>query len=261
MARKRQIDPIYPSEKEIRSLSVPARYFYILSWCHMDDQNGVMPYDIFQLKIQIFPEDQVDVETIIKELIDQRRLWPFRAEGKEWLWCPTLLDHQNIQHPTAKHYPVPTAEVKEEYRKYKTLNEFSHTTHIPLTQSRVELSRVELNKTQPYWAGFNKDTQKTMLDVSKKFNIYQFLGKLKKSKKLELPETVVNRICIGYLITGNKVRATWPWFIVTTKKVWEAWNAEKNIAEGAEYKAKAPLPQSIKDLVAMILKSKDVNVK
>ena len=235
MARKRQIDPIYPSEKEIRSLSIPARYFYILSWCHMDDQNGVMPYDTFQLKIHIFPEDKIDVEAVIKELIDQRRLWPFQAEGKRWLWCPTLLDHQNIQHPSKQHYPSPTKEVVEEYKKYKTLNEPSMSPHIPLTQSRVELSRVELNKTQPYWAGFTKKTQDIMLFVSKPreiphrspktaagklelslpgFNIYQLLGKIKKLKKIEIPEDVVQKVCINYDKHRFHIKADW------TTKVW-----------------------------------------
>ena len=256
MARKRQIDPIYPSEKEIRSLSVPARYFYILSWCHMDDQNGVMPYDIFQLKIQIFPEDQINVETIIKELIDQRRLWPFKAEGKDWLWCPTLLDHQNIQHPSKQHYPSPTKEVVEEHKKYKTLNEPSMSPHIPLTQSRVELSRVELNKTQPYWAAFSKETQDKMLLVSKRFNIYQLLGRIKKTKKAEIPEEVVARICTGYLKNPERPRATWPWFIVAINKEWGSWSAEKNVREGEEYKRQGVAP-AIKELLAMILKSKE----
>ena len=96
MARKRQVDPIYPFEQEIRALSISARYFYILSWCQMDDANGVMPYDAFNLKNQIFPEELIDIQPIITELLNKRRLFEFESDGKKWLWCPTLLKHQNI---------------------------------------------------------------------------------------------------------------------------------------------------------------------
>jgi hypothetical protein len=258
MARKRQIDPVYPLEQEIAQLSIHARYFYIISWCHMDDETGVLPYDIFMLKGQIFPADDIDVEKIIEEIVAMHRYFPFEAEGKRWLWCPTMPKHQTINHPSKRKYPIPPKTLQEDYRSGK----------LALPQSRVELSRVELNKTQPYWAAFTKKTQDIMLFVSKTrsgfkqnailpgFNIYQLLGKIKKTKKIEIPEEVVQRVCVNYDKNRFKIKADWPWFMVTLQKEWEAWNAEKNIAEGAEYKAKAPLPQSIKDLVEMILKLK-----
>lgn len=105
MARKRQIDPKYPFKDEIASLSIPARYFYILSWCQMDDINGVMPYSPRELKRQIFPDDDIDVEPLIKELVDVKRLIPFKADDKLWLYCPAFKEHQTIRHPTNKRYP------------------------------------------------------------------------------------------------------------------------------------------------------------
>src|SRR3990167_4021819 len=117
MARKRQIDPIFPFEKEMAALSIPARYLYILSWCQMDDTNGVLPYDSFFLKRQIFPEENIDVEVLLQELITQRRLFPFDAEGKKWLWCPNLLKHQIINHPSKRKYPDPPKELRDGYRK------------------------------------------------------------------------------------------------------------------------------------------------
>lgn len=137
MARKRQIDPIFPFEKEIAALSVPARYLYILSWCQMDDTNGVLPHDSFFLKRQIFPEETIEVEALLQELINQKRLFPFEAEGKAWLWCPTLLKHQVINHASKKKYPDPPDTLKEQYRS----------TTLPLPKSESSrVSRVELNR-------------------------------------------------------------------------------------------------------------------
>lgn len=139
MARKRQVDPIYPFEKEIAALSISARYFYILCWCQMDDTNGVLPYDVFMLKSQIFPGDNVDVEPLIAELVAESRLKIFESDGKKWLWCPNLLKHQTINHPSKRKYPDPP----------KELREYSRSSKVALTQSGVsrgevnELSRVE----------------------------------------------------------------------------------------------------------------------
>jgi len=108
MARKRQIDPIYPFEREIKALSHDARYFYILLWCHMDDTNGVVENDPEALRDQVFPgEPSIDVAGIIKELTDQKRLYMFTSNGKSYLYCPTFRKHQVINHPSNQKYPDP----------------------------------------------------------------------------------------------------------------------------------------------------------
>lgn len=265
MARTRQIKPNYPFEKEIRALSIPARYFYELSWCHMSDPNpnekimgGVLPYDLFYLQTNIFPGENIDVDPIINEIMAQKRYFPFDAQGKHWLWCPTMAKHQNIQHPAKEFkYPDPPKELVENYNNHTLLNEPSMSPHIPLTKSRVELSRVELRKNQPYWAAFSKETQDKMLSVSKRFNIYQLLGRIKKTKKAEIPEEVIARICVGYLKNPDKVKANWPWFIVAINKEWGSWSAEKNIKEGEAFK-RAGVAPAIKELLDQILKGKEV---
>lgn len=129
-----------------------------------------------------------------------------------------------------------------------------------VSNDEVKLIEVKLSKdnkeTQPYWAAFSKETQDKMLLVSKKFNIYQLLGRIKKTKKAEIPGEVVARICTGYLKNPERPRATWPWFIVAINKEWGSWSAEKNIKEGEDYKKQGVAP-AIKELLAMILKSKE----
>jgi len=245
MARKRQIDPVYPLEQEIAQLSIPARYFYILSWCHMDDETGVLPYDIFMLKGQVFPADDIDVEAIIEEIITMRRYFLFEAEGKRWLWCPTMPKHQTINHPSKRKYPTPPKILQEDYRSGK----------LALPLSRVELSRVEIKK-QPYWAAFKENSQEQLKTVSKDFNIYQLMGKLNKIKKIEIPEEVINKICTSYLKNKAGIKADWPWFIVTTQKEWEAWNAEQQIKEGREWKKASVSPAIAQILAGMKIVSK-----
>ena len=182
MARKRQVDPCYPFEKEIRALSRDARYFYLLSWCHMSDPNpktktvgGVLPHDTFYLKNNIFPEETIFVEPLIQDIVAQKRYFLFKAQGKDWIWCPTMAKHQNIQHPSKAKYPDPPAELVEKYKAHILLNEPSHTPHIPLTQSRVELSRVEKNKSTP------SEALKAALDKVHKsgLNIYSLIIRIK----------------------------------------------------------------------------------
>ncbi len=110
-------------------------------------------------------------------------------------------------------------------------------------------------KKQPYWAVFKPESQKLMDSVYKKFNIYKILTKIKKDTKAELPEEVVVRICNGYLKNPEKIKAEWPWFMKALKSAWEQWNAERNIQEGAQFKAMSMTPE-IKALIAQVLKSK-----
>jgi hypothetical protein len=104
-------------------------------------------------------------------------------------------------------------------------------------------------KKQPYWAAFKESSQEQLKVVNKEFNIYQFLTKLKKDKQIEIPEEVINRICASYAKNKAGIKDSWPWFIVTTQKEWEAWNAEQQIREGQEWK-KTPVSPAIAQILA-----------
>lgn len=254
MARTRQVNPIYPFEKEIRSLSISTRYMYLLSWCHMSDPNkkekivgGVLPNDEFFIKSNIFPEEDINVKPMIKELLDQHRYFPFEANGKHWFWCPTMPKHQTINHPSKAKYPDPPTTLQEDYCSGK----------LALPQSRVELSRVENNnKTEPS-AGkpVVNNLLKTALDKVFKdgFNIYECLNKLKKESKVgaQVPNEVLLGVCDSYWKNKTKIKKTWPWFAKTIVAEWHAWNAEQNIREGQEYKQDRTMPQSIKEILGV----------
>ncbi len=237
MGRKRQIEPEYPFEKEIARLSIPCRYFYILAWCHMDDTNGVLPYDAYKLKGLIFPTDDIDIEAIIQGVIAERRIFPFEADGKKWLWCPTLLKHQIINHPSRKKYPDPPKGLREDYRSGK----------LALPQSRVELSRVEKE------AGPSAALTEIIKKVhAEGLNISALINRVKKQMKWSaerhFPEEVMIGVCSHYLTNKDKIRNPWPWFIKVLEAECGSYYARESIAKGEEFK-KAPVAQSLKNIM------------
>lgn len=251
MARKRQVEPGLPFEKEIRALSISARYFYVMSWCHMSDPNekekrvgGVMPYDEFFLKSNIFPDEGVAVQPLIDEIIAQQRYFPFEAQGKKWLWCPTLVKHQMISHPAKDGYPDPPKELQEQYRS----------AHGALQQSRVEgVERVEDDiKDQP------SEKLKAALDkiLEGGFNIYKLMGRLKKEMgwppEQLFPEDVLLGVCASHESSKATIKDQWAWFKVVMRQESEKYYALKNIAEHQKLKEAGPM--SLGELLRKIQK-------
>ncbi len=237
MARKRQIDPEYPFKQEIAQLSVPARYFYIMSWCHMDDVTAVMPRNAYKLKGQIFPNDDVDVEALIEELIGAGRLIPFEADNRKWLWCPTLLKHQVINHPSRKRYPEPPKELREDYRSGK----------VGLPQSRVEgVEKSRVEKEQP-------EADKLLNQVYKEgLNIYQLINKLKKQlkwkKEERFPAVIVIEVCKRYFKDKPNIKNAWAWFIVVFRSESAVYYAKNSREESEKFK-RTPVALSIKAIL------------
>ena len=237
MARKRQIDPEYPFKQEIAQLSVPARYFYIMSWCHMDDVTAVMPRNAYKLKGQIFPNDDVDVEALIEELIGAGRLIPFEADNRKWLWCPTLLKHQVINHPSRKRYPEPPKELREDYRSGK----------VGLPQSRVEgVEKSRVEKEQP-------EADKLLNQVYKEgLNIYQLINKLKKQmkwkKKQRFPADIRIAVCRQYFKDKANIKSEWGWFSKVIQAECAAYFARESMKEREKWK-KMPVAISMKQIM------------
>jgi hypothetical protein len=257
MARTRQVKPNYPHEAEIRALSLAARYFYLLSWCHMTDPNpkeniigGVLPHDSFYLQTNIFPGENIDVEPIITEIIGQKRYFPFEAQGKKWLWCPTMPKHQNISHPAKEFkYPDPPVELIKQYQN-RSLNESSMSPHGGLPQSRVErIEGVDI-KDQP------SEKLKAALDkvIKDGFNIYKLLGRLKKEMRWQkdqlFPDEVLLGVCESYEKGKGKIKDQWAWFKVAIRQESEQYFATKNIEEHRKLKAQGPM--SLAQIMASI---------
>lgn len=266
MGRVRQVNPVYPFEKEIRLLSIPARYFYLLSWCHMSDPNreakkvgGVLPYDEFFLKSNIFPEETIDITPLIQELINLCRYFPFEAEGKKWLWCPTMPKHQTISHPSKGNYPDPPVALQEDYRSGR----------LALHLSRVELSRVE---------GVEKRTEPTAAEAvlkdiydNYKINVYQVLNQFKKLLKAKkstilgsdykIPDEVILGTCASF--KKSKVAKPFPWFLKVFGEELTKWWVNKQDKEHQQVKIDAATScggdvKLIKDIIEKMMSKQEV---
>lgn len=201
---------------------------------------GVMPYDLFFLKSNIFPEESINIEPLVNEIFAQKRYFPFAVNGKEWLWCPTMPKHQIICHPSLGKYPNPPIELQEEYKSGKLF----------LSQNITKLKRTELEKPQYYWETYSRNCQDLLKAVYKEFGVYQFLTKLYKDKKIIIPEEVLVKICESYF-KNKPMETDWGWFIVVTQKEWESWNSAQNEKDSKEREkeARAPIAPAIAEII------------
>jgi len=66
---------------------------------------------------------------------------------------------------------------------------------------------------------------------NKGLNVYKLLNRLKKESKVGavLPEEVLNKICLEFLKTQEKITNQWAWFVQVVVKCWQEYNIQQNI--------------------------------
>lgn len=112
MARIRTIKPELWTSPQIVSCSPLARLAFIglLNFC---DDNGVHPASASRLRMQVFPEDDINTDAVrdlVGELI-RSGLVAVYLVGDEVFWCVTgWTRHQKIDRPTFRH-PLPDGSV------------------------------------------------------------------------------------------------------------------------------------------------------
>lgn len=99
MARIRSLKPEFWTDSKLVRLSRDARLFYAGTWNFAMCDNGHLPDDADQLKMQIFPaDDDVSVDKLIQELVDSGRLLRLWADdGRTFLQIKKLGDHQKLE--------------------------------------------------------------------------------------------------------------------------------------------------------------------
>lgn len=94
MARIRSIKPGFWTDSKIVRLSCWARLFYIGTWNFALCEKGHLPDDAFELKLQILPADNVNVEEILDELLVAGRIERRKTEdGSTYLIITRLPNH------------------------------------------------------------------------------------------------------------------------------------------------------------------------
>lgn len=100
------IKPDFFSDGKIASCSPLSRLLFIGSWVFADDA-GNLDRDAIQLKCQIFPADNFDIEPLIHELIGRGLLLEYEAsDGTKYLHIKNFLKHQKIKYPTKSARPT-----------------------------------------------------------------------------------------------------------------------------------------------------------
>ncbi len=88
---------------------MPARLAFIGLWNFADDA-GVHPASVKTLKAEVFPADDISVDVVgelVGELIAQRLLVEFEADGRRYWHVTGWTKHQKIDRPTFRHPAAP----------------------------------------------------------------------------------------------------------------------------------------------------------
>lgn len=108
MPRIRSIKPEFWTSEQVMECSMNARLMFIGMWNFADDL-GRLPYSPKSIKAQIFPSDDISLDTIrgmIKELSSNGLILIYYVEDKEYLQI-TGWQHQRIDKPQPAKYPAP----------------------------------------------------------------------------------------------------------------------------------------------------------
>jgi hypothetical protein len=111
MARIRSIKPEFWTSEQVMECSPNARLMFIGMWNFADDC-GRLPCSPKSIKAQIFPSDDISLDTIrgmINELSSNGLLSIYSVEDKDYLQI-TGWSHQRIDKPQPAKYPAPNGD-------------------------------------------------------------------------------------------------------------------------------------------------------
>lgn len=121
MARIRTIKPDFWTDETLTECSLSARLLFIGTWNFADDR-GNLEASAKQLKMKIFPADNIDCKPLLQELITHGLLTEYSVSGVSYLNIKGFVKHQVINRPSKSN--IPDVE----------LNDNSVTTHGVLTE-------------------------------------------------------------------------------------------------------------------------------
>ena len=110
MARYRTVKPEFWTSEQVIECSTNARLMFIGMWNFADDA-GRLPLSLKSIKAQIFPSDDISLDTIrrmIDELSTNRLVDIYVVDDKEYLQI-TGWHHQKIDRPQPCKYQAPPA--------------------------------------------------------------------------------------------------------------------------------------------------------
>ena len=130
------IRPEFWTDARLSECSVSARLLFIGTWTFSDDK-GNLDLCPKQLKMQIFPGDDIQIEPMLNELIGVGVLIPYEVDGRKYLNIKNFLKYQIINRPSPSTRPI--------YEEKYALTEYFVSTH-----PEVKRSEVKRPKSKPY---------------------------------------------------------------------------------------------------------------
>lgn len=132
MARKRVFDgELYFDSELVGLLGSDGLHLYFRLWGLAEDWGGYEPkYADISLRMGALKISASKVESLIKKLIDVKKIIEYERNGKKYHWIVNLMKHQPLDKPALPHLPLPewiTHEVKE----YKSGKKYAAYTIIP----------------------------------------------------------------------------------------------------------------------------------
>jgi hypothetical protein len=106
MARIRTIKPDFWTDEKLTECSMSARLLFIGSWNFADD-NGNLEASAKQLKMKVFPADNIDCQPLLNELIAHGMLSEYSVNDKKYLHIKGFKKHQVINRPSNSNIPQP----------------------------------------------------------------------------------------------------------------------------------------------------------
>jgi hypothetical protein len=128
VARIRTVKPEFWTDDALTECSRDARLLFIGTWNVADDKGG-LDRSAKQLKGQVFPHDELDVESLIQELQRSGSLIEYEVDGKKYLHIKNFEKHQVINRPSPPRVPL----YDPSLRTHRILPETSVSHHAPLT--------------------------------------------------------------------------------------------------------------------------------
>ena len=108
MARARNIKPGFFKNEDLSDLSPYARLLFIGLWC-LADRDGILEDRPKRIKGELFPYENVEVDTHLQELHDKDFILRYEVDGERYISIPKFADHQNPHHrEAASKFPKPS---------------------------------------------------------------------------------------------------------------------------------------------------------
>lgn len=111
MARIRSLKPEFWTDEKVGECSVSARLLFLGALNFADDHGG-LDRSAKQLKAQVFPYDNLDLEALVQELLANGLWVEYEAGGKNYLHIIGFQKHQKIEKKSKPRVPVYDSSVK-----------------------------------------------------------------------------------------------------------------------------------------------------